>query len=117
VDPFFADLGVDVSYDFFEDVWPQADAFVFSSFATTAFGVAVCTNRPICVLALDTVPWFPESLRLLKDRCEVVPFSLSESKRPQFDVERIIGALSGKQSAPGMGYVVEQMLPRTFPET
>ncbi|MGN7611201.1 hypothetical protein ACQZV8_03855 [Magnetococcales bacterium HHB-1] len=69
----------------FEKVWHQSDAFLFSHIATTTFGFALCTNRPIFILDIKNQDWNMETYALLKKRCIMIPAWFDQHQRLMMD--------------------------------
>jgi hypothetical protein len=83
----------------FEQCWREADAFVFPRVSSTAFGYALCTNRPVIVLNPPEQSWNPEAVALLCRRCRFVPSHVDASNRLRFDGDALLAALA---EPPGM---------------
>jgi hypothetical protein len=56
----------------FEEVYDTADCIIFGNFATTTFGYALLTNKPIVLIEVKGNYWYPRALELIKKRCTVV---------------------------------------------
>ena len=92
-----------------EDCWQLADAFVFPRISSTSFGFAVCTNRPIVLLDVDSQDWVEDAYALLARRCRMVPASVDEELRIRFDEKTLIETLRAPVAAPDESYVTEAM--------
>jgi hypothetical protein len=94
----------------FEKVYDQADAYIFPSIATTTFGFALLTNKPIIIFesSLEDV-WEPAS-ELLRKRCRVVPSWIAEDGRLMFDEQALIAALHEPVEEPNDELIERYML-------
>ena len=79
--------------DHLESCWQIADAFVFPRISSTSFGFALCTNRPIVLLDIDSQRWCEEARTLLARRCMMVPASVDSDVRLRFDKAALLAAL------------------------
>jgi hypothetical protein len=105
----FAGLDCEFVGGHLETLWQRADAFVFSRISSSSFGFALCTNRPIVLLDVDSQDWVADAYALLARRCRMVPASIGESLRIGFDEMALIDALRMPVSAPEESFVVEAM--------
>lgn len=73
-----------------------ADAFLFGSMRTTAFQIALCTNKPIVALLMNEEPSspFPDALALLARRVAIVRAKFDDRSRVMFDHHEILEALA-----------------------
>ena len=62
----------------FEDVFEQADAFLFMNITSTTFGFAMTTNRPIFIFSTWLEEVWEEMIPLIKERCIVIPSWIDE---------------------------------------
>ena len=92
-----------------ENCWQMADAFVFPRISSTSFGFALCTNRPVVLLDVESQNWLKEAYALLARRCRMVPARVDDGLRIHFDEKSLIDALRAPVSAPDESYVVEAM--------
>jgi hypothetical protein len=95
----------------FEKVHSQTDAFFFSSLKTTAFGFALCTNKPIFFIDIEGTDWNPEAYELLKKRCIMIPSYFDDCNRIQFDEEYFLKELTQGPKVPDFEYVERFMFP------
>jgi hypothetical protein len=94
----------------FERCWEQADAFIFKQTASTTFGFALCTNRPIVLLDTERSFWREDHYNLIKRRCRMVP-AHTESDGVMFDENVLIEVLYKKPETPDAAYIREFMYP------
>lgn len=94
----------------FESCWERADAFIFKQTASTTFGFALCTNRPIVLLDTERSFWREGHYALIKRRCRMVPARM-ESDGVTFDEDALIEVLSRKPEPTDDAYVREFMYP------
>lgn len=95
----------------FESVWPEADALLVKYTASTTFGFALCTNRPIFLFDTEKNFWDPEHYGLLQKRCRMVPAWMDENSRINFDEEALLSGLSETPRPPDFSYVKRFMFP------
>jgi hypothetical protein len=81
-----------ISYDHqltqrFEDVFEQADAFLFMNITSTTFGFAMTTNRPIFIFSVWLDEVWEEMIPLIEKRCIVIPSWIDENGSFYFDEE------------------------------
>lgn len=108
-DRLFEELGAEVVREPFETSWQRADAFLFSYAQTTAFGFAVCTNRPLILLDVAGLAWNAEPYALLRRRCRMVPAAFDTDNRLRFDESRLSAVLDAPPDRPDPGYVEAMM--------
>lgn len=108
-DRLFEEVGAEVVRAPFETSWQRADAFLFSYAQTTAFGFAVCTNRPIILLDVAGLAWNMEPYALLRQRCRMVPAAFAEDNHLRFDESRLLAALKAASTPADLSYVSEMM--------
>ncbi len=92
----------------FESCWERADAFIFKQTATTTFGFALCTNRPIVLLDTERTFWREDHYALIKRRCRMVPARM-ERDGVTFDEDALIDVLSRKPESPNDAYLQQFM--------
>jgi hypothetical protein len=96
----------------FENVWHEADAFITKYSASTIFGFALCTNRPIFFIDLEKGYWHPDHYEKLHKRCHMIDAWRNEQNRIEFDEDKLIEELSSKkQEYPDFGYIKKYMFP------
>ncbi len=95
----------------FEQVWHMADTIIVKYSASTTFGYALCTNRPIVFIDLEKEYWFSDHYSLLSKRCKMIPAWLNEANRIEFDEEKLLHRLAEKPELPDHGYVKKFMYP------
>ncbi len=71
-----------------------ADAFFFGPMRTTAFPIALCTQKPIVALLVDSEPAtpFPDALALLARRVAIIRAALDDHARVMFDPAALVAA-------------------------
>ena len=92
-----------------ERCWQVADAFVFPRISSTSFGFALCTNRPVVLLDVESQNWLKEAHALLARRCRMVPASLEEGARLSFDEDALVAALRAPMREPDQAFVEQVM--------
>ncbi|MBI4142988.1 hypothetical protein HY480_03885 [Candidatus Uhrbacteria bacterium] len=72
------------------------DAFFFGSMRTTAFPIALCTNKPIVAVLMDEEPSVPfaDALALLERRCAILHGHADGHNRVAFDRTALRDALA-----------------------
>ena len=95
----------------FENVWHEADALITKYSASTTFGFALCTNRPIFFINLEKEYWDPEHYEELRKRCYMVDAWMTRENRIEFDEGKLIDGLSAKQEYPDFSYLKHYMFP------
>ena len=95
----------------FEKVWHEADALVVKYTASSTFGFALCTNRPIFLIDLEKENWHPEHYLSLRKRCHMIPAWMNKENRIEFDEDMFIEELSSKPEYPDFSYVIKYMFP------
>lgn len=69
----------------FEDVWSQADIYIFDWKSTTAFSTAISTGLPIVLVDFEFERFAPEMQMLVEQNCTIVPGHADSSNRLQVD--------------------------------
>jgi hypothetical protein len=94
----------------FEEVYDEADAYIFPNIATTTFGFSLLTNKPVIIFesALEDV-WEP-ARELLRKRCRVVPSWIAEDGRLMFDEDRLVDALLEPPEEPNDEFIERYMV-------
>lgn len=95
----------------FENVWHEADALITKYSASTTFGFALCTNRPIFFIDLEKDCWDPDHYEKLRKRCHMIDAWRNEQNRIEFDEDKLMKGLSAKQECPDYSYVKKYMFP------
>lgn len=98
---------------YFEDRMDMADAFLFGSIRTTAFPIALCTNKPVIGFMMESERFkpFPEALGSLKKRCSMVKAKFDERNRIVFDEKELLGALAQKPAQPDTEFMKKYIFP------
>ena len=96
----------------FERCWQQADAILFPRATSTAFGYALCTDRPIFVFDYGPTQWNAEAYELLKRRCVMIPAGVDAQNRITFDAGALLTALAAPVGPIDYGYVEYAMYPQ-----
>jgi hypothetical protein len=102
---------MDISYDRFEDVMDDTDAYVITYPTSSVFHSAVCSNKPIIYLDDGLFEWFDEPLELFRRRARVVNVSPDERNRLMFSENELLEAFSRPVSDPDPGYVKRLLFP------
>ena len=94
----------------FEEVYDEADAYVFPHIGTTTFGFSLLTNKPMIIFesALEDV-WEP-ARELLRKRCRVVPSWVAEDGRLMFDEDKLVDALLEPPEEPNDEFIERYMI-------
>jgi hypothetical protein len=78
----------------FETAYQQADCFIFSYSRTSTFGFAMLTNRPILLMNLDDVFWYPQAREQTQKRCHFIPAKADDCDRILFNAHDVTSALN-----------------------
>lgn len=118
VEGIFDDTARVFTKGYFQDYLDEADAFLFGNIKSTAFSIALCTNKPIVGLIIDSGPYqpFPEAMELLKKRCSIIETKFDERNRVVFDKEELKATLAKKPEQPNTEFVETYMFPVTQPK-
>lgn len=81
----------------FEDVWNQADVFIFDWKTTTAFSTAMCTGLPVVVVDFAFETFTPEMDKLVSQHCLMVRGTTDENNRLQINWEELKNAVLGER--------------------
>jgi hypothetical protein len=73
----------------FEEVWNQADVFIFDWKTTTAFSTAMCTGLPVVVIDFAFETFTPEMDRLVSHHCRMVRGTTDEDNRLQINWDEL----------------------------
>jgi hypothetical protein len=95
----------------FEIVWHEADAFITKYSASTTFGFALCTNRPIFFIDLEKGYWNHDHYEKLRKRCQMIDAWMNKQNRIEFDEDKLIEGLSSKPEYPDFSYIRKYMFP------
>jgi CDP-glycerol glycerophosphotransferase (TagB/SpsB family) len=94
----------------FEDVYDDADLFIFSEISTTTFGFAVMTNKPIIIFSDALKFVWNDVERMLRKRCIVIESSLSTDGKLMFDSISLMSALNSTLPLPNKDYIHKYIL-------
>jgi hypothetical protein len=89
----FAEYSDSVETRPFEEVWDEADSYVFTHPGTTVFGHAVFSDKPILLVDLCNNNWNLDGYRLLKKRCHMVSSEYDCDNRIIFDETELMDKL------------------------
>jgi hypothetical protein len=103
---------MDISYDRFEDVMDDTDAYVITYPTSSVFHSAVCSNKPIVYLDDGLFEWFDEPRELFRQRARVVDVSPDERNRLMFSEDELLEAFSRPVSDPDARYVEQLLFPQ-----
>jgi len=108
------DSNVRLSRDYFEDVLDEADLFLFSTTTTTAFPIALCTNKPIVTLDLSFKLYEPfgDAMELFKKRCKVVSTEFDKRNRIVFNERELLDALAQRAELPNDEFLKTYYFPK-----
>lgn len=98
---------------YFEEAMGMADAFLFGSIRTTAFPVALCTNRPVIGMRMDKEPCetFSGPMEKLEKRCMFVNAVFDDKNRLDFDANGLLAALRKKPEYPNNDFIETYFFP------
>lgn len=82
---FFTELGARSITEVVQKVWDHADVLLFDYINTTAFSVALNTDRPIIFIDFGYDQFHPEAYESIKRRCAVVKGWVDSENRLQVD--------------------------------
>jgi hypothetical protein len=101
---------------YFEPHIDKADVFLFPNITTTAFAIALCTNKPIIAfdISFSLFEPFPEAMELCHKRCSVVNNAYDERNRITFDEKQLLDALSRKVEQPNTEFIEKYMFPTSY---
>ncbi len=92
------------TFEPFEKVMDQGEAYLFFSTTSTIFHHAVCTNRPILLFNNKLEEFFPDAEAGLRQRCFFIESWFDERNRWRFDEEEVLEALKTAPREPDMSY-------------
>ena len=97
----------------FQDYLSVADAYLFMTIRSTAFSVALCTNKPIIGFKMkeELYPPFEEAMNLLEKRCSFVNAGFDERNRIIFNKEELLSTVKEKKETVNDEFVKAYMLP------
>ncbi|MFH0840012.1 MAG: hypothetical protein V1883_03220 [Candidatus Omnitrophota bacterium] len=98
---------------YFQNYIDSVDAFIFGSIRTTAFLVALCTNKPVIGFMMENERFkpFPEALESLKKRCNMVKAKFDEHNRIVFNEKKLSDALAQKPTQPNTEFIEKYIFP------
>lgn len=79
----------------FEEVWNQADVFIFDWKTTTAFSTAMRTGLPVVVIDFAFETFTPEMDKLVNQHCLMVRGTTDEDNRLQINWEELKNSVLG----------------------
>tara|TARA_B100001123_G_scaffold322883_1_gene362349 strand:+ start:3711 stop:5273 length:1563 start_codon:yes stop_codon:yes gene_type:complete len=94
----------------FEETWDKADAYIIPHIGTTAFGVALFTNKPIIIFEYILEYVWEQASELIRKRCRVIPSRFSEDGSILFDEDKLIQALQDPPEEPNDEFIDRYML-------
>lgn len=99
---------------YFQDCLDAADAFLFGGIRTTAFPIALCTNKPIIAFKMEDEPYKPFSgaMELLQKRCSFIHTDFDERNRIVFDKDRLLEFLAKDIKEPNTEYIERYYFPK-----
>lgn len=96
---FFEQMGAKMVAGRFEEVWDQADAFLFDWKSTTTFSAAMNTDRPIILFDFGFEEFVLSALELITKRCNVIEGEFDMENRLQINWEKLRMALEEPQNS------------------
>ncbi len=110
------DNNIKLSSGYFEDCMDEADAYVFGSIRTTAFSIALCTNKPIIGFIMEDEYYRPvtRAMELLKKRCDFVYTHFDERNRIIFEKDAVLSALSKPVKSPDNEFMETYYFPKPW---
>jgi hypothetical protein len=98
---------------YFENYLSTVDAYLFGTIRTTAFTIALCTNKPIICIRVEPEPYkcFSRPMELLKKRCTFVSAGMDDRNRIVFNEKELQDAFSEKTSEPNTEFLETYMIP------
>jgi hypothetical protein len=94
----------------FEAVYEMADAYIFPNTATTTFGFALLTNRPVIFFEAVMADLWEDVHKSLRRRCRIIPSRLDPRKGIVFDEDALVDALRKRPEEPDTEFVEKYML-------
>ena len=95
---FFDELGAESIPGRFEEVWNQADLFMFDWKSTTAFSTAMKTDTPTMLIDFGFEEFMPEVKALVKKRCMLIEGNIDSNNRLQIDWDDMKNNLSNPKT-------------------
>lgn len=102
---------MDISYEPFEDVMDETDAYLITFPTSTIFHHAVCSNKPIIYLDDGLFKWFDETRALFENRARVVRLKPDDRNRLMFAEEELLDAFAQPATEPDMSYAEQLLFP------
>jgi hypothetical protein len=98
---------------YIEDCLDDADAFLFGDIRTTAFPVALCSNKPVLAFSMKEEPFKPfyEALELLEKRCLFIGARFDDKNRVVFDEKELLDAFSAGPEPPNGEFLEKYYFP------
>lgn len=90
----FEDYVDEVIPDRFEEVFRRADCLIYTTSRTSTFGFSLLTPKPIVLLNLEEVMWYPTVFELLKKRCHVISATADAADRICFDSAEFLDSVA-----------------------
>ena len=97
-------------YEPLEEIWDEADAFVFDYAGSTAFWHTLCTRKPVIWINHGLHPWHTEPYALIQRRCRIVDAGFDEDNRLQMDVSLLRRHLQEPPGEPDLAFVLRYMI-------
>lgn len=94
----------EVSYRPFEKVYQEPDAYIFHTTNCSCFGLALMTNKPIILFAVEGIKYNNDCWELIEKRCRVVPTRFT-GERFEFDEEVFVEQMGRPYTEPNDEYV------------
>lgn len=100
-----------IIYEPFDEVMDYTDAFLFYHTRSTAFGPALCTNKPIIYIDGGWEKMSEKMRTSLAKRCRIINAHFDERNRMIFDEEKLIEVLSEKPKEPDLEFINTYLFP------
>lgn len=104
---------VPVRVEDFRQMLHEADAYIFGNIRTTAFPIALCTNKPVIGVLLEDerARVHPEAFAALRSRCSIIFAQFDERQRIVVPEDALLEALATPARPPDMAFVETYMIP------
>jgi len=105
------DIIAEVRTEPFQECMDEADAYLFGSIRTTAFPMALCTNKPVIGLVNDEGPYkaFGEPMEILRKRCYLAETGFDEKNRFLFNKGGILNYLKNPDNTDNTDFLENYM--------
>jgi len=94
----------------FEEVYDEADAYIFPHIGTTAFGFAMSTNKPIIIFKHILLLLWPSVRKSISKRCRVIPSWYNDRGQIIFDENKLARAILSPPEYPNKEYIQKYLV-------